>query len=112
MDDIRHKRAGRRGESCSCERDGRAHADPRQINEVKWSYAGNLFFMTTGAGQVRLFDYPSMQPLHDVHAHTASCYCLEFDPHGRFFAVGGADALVGLWDMDDFAPLRTFARAE
>jgi THO complex subunit 3 len=30
----------------------------------------------------------------------------------RYFATGGADALVTLWEMDELVPVRTFRRLE
>lgn len=48
--------------------------------------------------------------MHVVQAHPANCICIEFDPTGQFFATGSADALVSLWDANEIACLRTFAR--
>ena len=47
-----------------------------------------------------------------LHAHTANCYCIEFSPSGEYFAVGGADALVSLWHLQELVCMRTFGRLE
>eukprot|EP00962_Isochrysis_galbana_P059606 scaffold33302_cov129-Isochrysis_galbana.AAC.2 len=44
--------------------------------------------------------------------HTANCYCIEFAPSGEYFAVGGADALVSLWDTNELVCVATFERLE
>ena len=31
---------------------------------------------------------------------------------GKFFAVGGADAIVSIWDAEEFCPIRTMSRLE
>ena len=36
-----------------------------------------------------------------LQAHPANCICIEFDPTGKYFAVGSADALVSLWDVNE-----------
>ena len=76
--------------------------------------------------------WPSMERECTLHAHSANCYCLKFSPNGEYvlcclssrwythtdnsqqqhsyFAVGGADALVSLWDAKEFACIRTFGR--
>ncbi|KAJ3073838.1 THO complex subunit 3 [Podochytrium sp. JEL0797] len=54
-----------------------------EINEIRWDYTGNLFYMTTGHGTVQVLDFPSFKPAYTVNAHTSNCYCLEFDPMGR-----------------------------
>ena len=48
-------------------------------------------------------------PAHTLHAHTANCYCIEFDPEGTHFAVGGADAMVSVWNVAELACMRTCA---
>ena len=45
-------------------------------------------------------------------AHPGNCICIEFDPTGKYFAVGSADALVSLWDASELACVRTFSRLE
>ncbi|KAG0332796.1 hypothetical protein BG004_001095 [Podila humilis] len=79
-----------------------------EVNEIGWNLRGDLFFLTTGPGQVKVLEYPSMKELHSFKGHTANCYALDFDPRGRYFATGSADALVALWDMEEYFTIRTF----
>ncbi|KAG0340037.1 hypothetical protein BG000_000829 [Podila horticola] len=79
-----------------------------EVNEIGWNPKGNLFFLTTGQGHIKVLEYPSMQEIHSMEAHTSNCYCLEFDPRGRYLATGSADALVNLWDMEEFNNVRSF----
>ncbi|KAF9100305.1 hypothetical protein BGX27_000451 [Mortierella sp. AM989] len=81
-----------------------------EVNEICWNPSGNLFLLTTGQGSVKILDYPSMTEVHALEAHTANCYCLEFDPRGRYLATGSADALVDLWDLDEYVCVRTFGQ--
>ena len=50
-----------------------------------------------------------MELVHVLQAHPANCICIEFDPTGKYFAVGSADALVSLWDVNELACVRTFS---
>ena len=36
------------------------------------------------AGTVEVLEYPSLQTLQTLVAHTAGCYCIAIDPTGRF----------------------------
>eukprot|EP00941_MAST-03F_sp_MAST-3F-sp1_P004201 g4201.t1 len=44
--------------------------------------------------------------------HTAVCFAVEFDPTGKYFATGGADATVCLWDINTMTCVRTLSRLE
>ncbi|KAK9718815.1 hypothetical protein K7432_005197, partial [Basidiobolus ranarum] len=79
-----------------------------EVNEIAWDHSGDYFFLTTGQGHVKILEFPSLKPLHTLDAQTANCYCLEFDPMGRYLAAGGADALVTLWDLEEFVCVRSF----
>ena len=35
-----------------------------------------------------------------------------FSPCGKWFAVGGADAIVSIWDAYEYIPVRTISRLE
>jgi len=89
-----------------------------EVNEMAWERSGRVFFLTTGPGTVELFRYPDMltekdlTPLRTLQAHTANCYCIEFDPKGEHFAVGGADAVVSIWSVAELVCLRTCTRLE
>lgn len=83
-----------------------------EVNEIAWNTTGELFFLTTGNGTVEVLEYPSLQTLHTLVAHTAGCYCIAIDPTGRYLAVGSADALVSLWDVSEMLCARTFTKLE
>eukprot|EP01103_Thecamoeba_quadrilineata_P006240 TRINITY_DN1596_c0_g1_i2.p1 TRINITY_DN1596_c0_g1~~TRINITY_DN1596_c0_g1_i2.p1 ORF type:complete len:206 (-),score=24.83 TRINITY_DN1596_c0_g1_i2:370-987(-) len=54
-----------------------------EVNEISWNNTGDLFFITTGLGQIEVMSYPSLEKVKTLHAHTANCYCIEFDPAGK-----------------------------
>ncbi|ELT93565.1 hypothetical protein CAPTEDRAFT_180662 [Capitella teleta] len=83
-----------------------------EVNEISWNKAGDLFFLTSGQGVLHILSYPDIKPVYQVNAHPANLICIEFDPTGRHFAVGGADALVSLWDLTEMVCMRTFSRLD
>mmetsp|Transcript_25471 Transcript_25471/g.71224 ORF Transcript_25471/g.71224 Transcript_25471/m.71224 type:complete len:318 (-) Transcript_25471:351-1304(-) len=90
----------------------KTHKYSYEVNEIAWSSCGNAFFLTTGSGTIEVLQYPTMESLHSLKAHTSSCYCIGFDPASKWFATGGADALVSLWDLDELICMRTFIRMD
>lgn len=56
------------------------------------------------------FSYPQLETQHTVRGHAGACVCIDFDPTGKYFATGSADALVSLWDLEDLACIRTYSR--
>ncbi|KAH7638808.1 THO complex subunit 3 [Dermatophagoides farinae] len=83
-----------------------------EVNEITWNRENDLFFLTSGQGFVYILSYPNLEQLHVFTAHLATCLCIEFDPTGKHFAVGSADALVSIWDSNNLACLRTVSRLE
>jgi len=83
-----------------------------EVNEIGWSNDGNLFFLTTGAGSIEVMKAPELKVSKKLEAHPANIYCIEFDPTGKYFAVGSADALVSLWDINELCCLRTFGNLD
>ncbi|CAO1613495.1 unnamed protein product [Parajaminaea phylloscopi] len=41
-------------------------------------------------------------PVYTLVAHTATIFCTQFDPVGRYLATASADATVGCWTVPDF----------
>ncbi|KAI8075296.1 WD40-repeat-containing domain protein [Gongronella butleri] len=85
------------------------HEQKTEVNEIAWNAANDLFFVTTGQGTVRVFEYPEFTMFQSLRGHTGNCYCLEVDPTCKYLAVGGADALVTLWDMKTGVCVRSFS---
>lgn len=83
-----------------------------EANEIGWDLHGSHFIITTGLGSVKMLDWPSLQPVHTMQAHTASVYCFEVDPRGRYMALGAADAIVSIWDTEDLVCVRTITSLE
>jgi len=101
-----------------------------EVNEISWYKSSDLFFLTNGMGCINVHSYPDMKLLTGkpaskdqrdlstqryilvLQAHPGACICIEFDPTGRYFAVGSADALISLWDASELACVRTFPRLE
>ncbi len=58
---------------------------------------------------MKILDYPSMDILHSLPAHTSSCMSIAYNPNGRLLAIGGTDAMVSLWDTTDWICRRTIS---
>lgn len=90
---------------------GTPSPQPLQTNQTAFTHQTppNTLLLTAGDGSTKILDYPSLAPLHSLHAHTSACFCLELSPTGRHLAVGGSDALISLWDTTEWVCKRTLA---
>lgn len=81
-----------------------------EINGICWTWDGARFLVATGQGTLQVFDWPSslQGPTGSLPASTSGLTCLSLDPRGHFVVVGGADALVSLWDLEHLSCERTF----
>ncbi|KAF2813269.1 WD40 repeat-like protein [Mytilinidion resinicola] len=84
------------------------HKQDVQSNQTVFGWAGKHIFVTTGDGRVKIMRYPSFELIHELNAHTSSCYTLCMSPTGKYLAVGGGDALISLWDTEEWICVRTF----
>ena len=83
-----------------------------EVNEFCWDASGERFFVTSGGGPVEVLSYPGWAACHSLAAHTGGCYCLALSPSGDALAVGSADALVSLWDLEELSCVRTMGRLD
>ncbi|KAI1303021.1 THO complex subunit 3 [Halotydeus destructor] len=83
-----------------------------EVNEISWNNDNDLFFLTSGNGEVHVLSWPQLQTQIVLKAHPATCITIEFDPTGRYFAVGSTDAMVSIWDVKHFVCLRTISRLD
>jgi len=83
-----------------------------EVNEITWNNRNDQFFVTTGLGAVLVHSYPDLKLTHSLQGHTANCICIKFDPVGKYFATGSADAIVNIWDSDELIAVRTLSRLD
>lgn len=82
-----------------------------EINEMAWSFNSDHILVTTGGSEMGGIDILGVNmvntdtaefvPVTSVGAHTSNCYCLKIDKHHRNLALGSADFLVSLWNLED-----------
>ncbi|KAL1958607.1 hypothetical protein VTO42DRAFT_4204 [Malbranchea cinnamomea] len=88
-----------------------SHKQPVRTNGITFSHSFQTedldLFLTTGNGTVKVVSYPDFTTLHTLHAHTAACLSVALSPTARYLAVGGGDALISLWDTNDWVCRRT-----
>ncbi|EFA84413.1 WD40 repeat-containing protein [Heterostelium album PN500] len=92
----------------------RTYKYQHEINEISWDNKGELFFLTTGTGILEVMawmpDQKKYNPLKSINAHTSNLYTIEIDPLGRYFAIGAADSVITLWDIEEMFCVRSFTR--
>lgn len=74
----------------------------RSWNQMAFSNSGRELLCTTYQGAVKIFDYPSLEPLHTLRGHSAQAYCVQHSPTGQYVAVGSQDSLITLWDTSNW----------
>ncbi|KAF8339034.1 WD40-repeat-containing domain protein [Cantharellus anzutake] len=83
-----------------------------QIDQATFNHTGELIYLAGGSGSISILDYPSLEYLDRVMGHTKSCLSIGVDTRGRYIASGGSDALVNIWDIQDWICVRTISNAE
>lgn len=83
------------------------HRQPLQTNQCVFDWSGTHLYMTGGDGCVKIHRYPSFENALTLNAHTSACYAISMSPSGEFLAAGGGDALVSLWDTQEWICVRT-----
>lgn len=99
--DVRKMETGEGPGSWSTEvRDSTPVKDKGQFNAMAFSNSGRELFATTGEGPVKVLDWPSLDLLYTLSAHTSATYAVQHSPAGSYVAVGGSDSMVTLWDTE------------
>lgn len=83
-----------------------------EINEIMWNKSSDQVYLTSGQGCVHILSYPNLEIQHVLKAHPATCICIDFDNSGKYCAIGSADALTSIWDVEELACLRVNSRLD
>jgi THO complex subunit 3 len=88
-----------------------------QVNELAFLGAcgtpSRLLLQATGNNnQVEVLQWPDYKRVATLRGHTAPVLSMGIDAAERYIATGGGDAVVGLWDAEDFICLRTYTQMD
>ena len=96
-----------------------------EVNQLRWDKTGKWLFMAAyqsrcgGCVDVMKCEYQASN--NDLKAvslhrrligHTSKCYSIDIDPRGKYLASGSDDAMVCIWDLDDYTCRKTISRLE
>ena len=77
-----------------------------EINEFSWTANSDYLLVATGTpegGTIDILEFQSSNStlvmVDNVIAHTSNCYCLKVDSSYQYMAVGSADFLISIWDL-------------
>lgn len=96
---------------------------PGEINEMAWllpetnGSGGNepsRLLLTRGSGAIEVINAndAGLETLQILPGHTSNAYCIRMAPDGKHFAVGAADALVGIWEVSTMVCVETINRLD
>jgi WD40 repeat protein len=69
---------------------------------------------TSGMGELRVWEWNTddASEKYIFPAHTGPIYSIAFSPDGNRLATGGADAIIGLWDVGSMVCTKTIDRCQ
>lgn len=83
-----------------------------EVGEITWNQENDLFFVTSGDGNIHVLSYPDLKTLTVIDAFASPCVCIRFDATGEYFAVGSNDAISSVWDSQNLACIQAIDRPE
>ncbi|CDZ97142.1 WD40 repeat protein [Phaffia rhodozyma] len=87
------------------------------IFDIGFSSSGQDFLLCSRGGKVYVRSWASLlssesesakAPTYEWKAQTGSCDSIGIEKTGRYLATAGVDAIVNLWDADDYVGLKSF----
>lgn len=67
---------------------------------VCWHPCANYFASCGKDGHVIIVDVMEGRPLYTISGHDGTVNCIKFDPKGTYFATGGMDRHLMLWETN------------
>eukprot|EP00890_Picochlorum_soloecismus_P001093 jgi/Picsp_1/1985/NSC_05451-R1_tho complex 3 len=82
-----------------------------QVNEL--AFLDNHLLQGTGhENKLEILNFDTMEAVNSLSGHTGSVLSVSVDPHGKYIATGGADAITCLWDTEGMTCLRSYYHME
>ena len=85
-----------------------------ELNELAWDKSGTFLFIPNTAGSVYALDgsNPEVENLIEIRAHFGTTFWIAISNNNDYFATGSADSNLFLWDMYEFAWLRSMKKKD
>ncbi|CAG7848765.1 THO complex subunit 3 Short=Tho3 [Serendipita indica DSM 11827] len=77
------------------------------IMDICWLNSGTALGLGCADGSLRIVDYPTFKDIHIQTCHNGQCNTVDVHPRGNYVVTGGNDAILGMWDMQEWICVRT-----
>ncbi|EIM20048.1 WD40 repeat-like protein [Wallemia mellicola CBS 633.66] len=81
-------------------------------HDFRWSKDGELFTICCNDGSFEAYLYPSFELEFSDKGHTSDATKIEFTKDRRYMLTGGGDAVVNVWDLEEWICLRSINQIE
>ncbi|ANB13510.1 hypothetical protein AWJ20_1804 [Sugiyamaella lignohabitans] len=109
-----------------------SYQESDEVYDLAWSNGSDILAISLGNGNVRLLNFVSsgnisspssgandetnittnLSILHTLRGNRTATSCIEFDPIGRYLAVGSNEGIVSLWDTKEWICVKTFSKVD
>ena len=85
-----------------------------KIGEFEFDKSNSCLIVTLNTGCLKVLDAKTMEfeALAELEAHYHSVTCLNINKENTKFATGGSDAIVCLWDLEEFISYKVIKKGE
>jgi THO complex subunit 3 len=85
-----------------------------KISEFEFDKSDEIFIVATSSGCLRLYDSKKLEeePLVEIEGHYPSVTCINISKDNLKLATGASDALICLWDMEEFISYKVLKKGE
>lgn len=85
-----------------------------KISEFEFDKSNSCMIVSMNTGCLKILDPRSLdfELIAELEAHYHSVTCLNINKDNTKFATGGSDAIICLWDLEEFISYKIFKKAE
>lgn len=88
------------------------YSEPFGIYEITWSNSSNYIACSLPNGNIQIVNINESRVVQVLKGHRTAATVLEFDPTGKYLAVGSNEGIVSIWELSTMICIRTFTKTD